>query len=140
MDSASHNHGDGDHDTVPPSPPREYNTDISPVTNNQKQSPVDNTGDPSDGRETSLSSDDGEGVQILTKRQLEKRPQSTQEIPVDRAQPPAPITHEDITDLLTALRSTNKTLQQQGLGITALEESLRSKKSGSRSPRQTRPK
>ncbi|MCI30578.1 hypothetical protein A2U01_0051788 [Trifolium medium] len=83
MASASHNQGDVDHDTVPPSPPREYNTVLSPVANNQEPSPVDNTGDPRDGRETSLSSDDGEGVQILTERQLEKRPQSTQEIPVD---------------------------------------------------------
>ncbi|MCI15146.1 hypothetical protein A2U01_0036282, partial [Trifolium medium] len=94
----------------------------------------DNTGDPRDGRETSLSSDeDGEGVQVLTARQAEKRLQSTQEIPVDRAQPPALITRENIANLITALRSTNETLQQQGLRITALEESLRSKKSRSRS-------
>ncbi|MCI92536.1 hypothetical protein A2U01_0113832, partial [Trifolium medium] len=69
--------------------------------------------------ETSLSSDDGEGVQILSERQLEKLPQSTQEIPVDRAQPLAPITREDVANLLTALRRTNETLQQQGLRITA---------------------
>ncbi|MCI46823.1 hypothetical protein A2U01_0068064, partial [Trifolium medium] len=80
----------------------------------------------------------GEDVQILTERQLEKRPQSTQEIPVDRAQPPALITREDIADLVIALRSTNETLQQQGLRITAMEESLRPKRSGSRSPRRTR--
>ncbi|MCI66996.1 hypothetical protein A2U01_0088254, partial [Trifolium medium] len=42
-------------------------------------------------------------------------PQSTQEIPVDRAQPSALITREDIANLITALRSTNETLQQQGL-------------------------
>ncbi|MCI57340.1 hypothetical protein A2U01_0078591, partial [Trifolium medium] len=35
----------------------------------------DNIGDPRDGRETSLSSDeDGECVQVLTARQAEKRP------------------------------------------------------------------
>ncbi|MCI64026.1 hypothetical protein A2U01_0085283, partial [Trifolium medium] len=63
-----------------------------------------------DGRETSLSSDeDGEGVQVLTECQAEKRPQSTQEIPVDRAQPPPLITREDIANLITALRSTNET-------------------------------
>ncbi|MCI85722.1 hypothetical protein A2U01_0107001, partial [Trifolium medium] len=72
-------------------------------------------GDPRDGRETSLSSDeDGEGVQVLTERQREKRPQSTQEILVDRAQPPALITRKDIANLITALRSTNETLHQQG--------------------------
>ncbi|MCI75477.1 hypothetical protein A2U01_0096746, partial [Trifolium medium] len=46
-------------------------------------------------------------------RQAEKRPQSTQEIAVDRAQPSALITRKDIADLVTALRSTNETLQQQ---------------------------
>ncbi|MCI56517.1 hypothetical protein A2U01_0077768, partial [Trifolium medium] len=72
-------HGDGDLDTAPPSPPYKYDTVLSPVPNDQEQIPVDNTGDPRDGRETSLSSDeDGEGVQILTERQAEKRPQSTQ--------------------------------------------------------------
>ncbi|MCI72457.1 hypothetical protein A2U01_0093720, partial [Trifolium medium] len=80
----------------------------------------------------SLSFDeDGEGVQILTERQAGKRLQSTQEIPVDRAQPPTLITREDIADLVTAPRSTNETLKQQGLGITALEESIRSKRSRS---------
>ncbi|MCI55699.1 hypothetical protein A2U01_0076950, partial [Trifolium medium] len=93
------NHGDGDHDTVPRSPPHEYDPILSPVGNVQEQIPVDNTGDPRDGRETSFSSDeDGEGVQILTARQAEKRPQSTPEIPVDRAQPPALITREDIAN------------------------------------------
>ncbi|MCI51106.1 hypothetical protein A2U01_0072350, partial [Trifolium medium] len=66
-------------------------------------------------------------------RQREKRPQSTQETPVDRAQPLALITREDIANLIIALRSTNETLQQQGLRITALEESLRSRKSRLRS-------
>ncbi|MCI45967.1 hypothetical protein A2U01_0067207, partial [Trifolium medium] len=75
---------------------------------------MDNTGDPRDGRETSFSSDeDGEDIQILTERQLEKRPQSTQEKAVDKAQPAAPLTRSDITDLLAALMSTNETLQQQ---------------------------
>ncbi|MCI35077.1 hypothetical protein A2U01_0056298, partial [Trifolium medium] len=66
--------------------------------------PVDYTADPRDGRETSISSDEeGDGVQILTERQREKRP------------------------------STNETLQQQGLRIIALEESMRSKRSHTRS-------
>ncbi|MCI19905.1 hypothetical protein A2U01_0041065, partial [Trifolium medium] len=92
------------------------------------------TGDPRDGRETSFSSDeDGEGVQILTERQREKCPQFTQEVPVDRAQPPVIITREDIANLITDLKSTNETLQQQGLRITTLEESIRSKRSTSRS-------
>ncbi|MCI52257.1 hypothetical protein A2U01_0073501, partial [Trifolium medium] len=72
MASASHNHGD--HDTVLRYPPREYDLVLTPVGNNQEQIPVDNTSDPRDGRETSLSSDeDGEGVQVLTARQAEKR-------------------------------------------------------------------
>ncbi|MCI79110.1 hypothetical protein A2U01_0100381, partial [Trifolium medium] len=57
----------------------------------------------------------------------------TQEIPVDRAQPPALITRDDIANLITALKSTNETLQQQGLRIAALEESMRSKRSATRS-------
>ncbi|MCH98288.1 hypothetical protein A2U01_0019288, partial [Trifolium medium] len=125
----------------PNSPPREHNTVISPGVNNQEQLPVDNTGDPRDGRKTSLSSDeDGEDVQILMERQLEKRPQITQEKTVDKTQSPAPLTRADITDLLAALRSTNETLHQHGLRITALEESIRSKRSGSRSPRRARPR
>ncbi|MCI75259.1 hypothetical protein A2U01_0096527, partial [Trifolium medium] len=78
---------------VPRSPPREFDPVLTPVGNNQEQIPVDYTGDPRDGRETSLSSDEeGDGVQILTERQRGKCPQSTQETPVDRAQPPALIT------------------------------------------------
>ncbi|MCI52790.1 hypothetical protein A2U01_0074036, partial [Trifolium medium] len=78
MASASHNCFDGDQDTVPPPPPREHDTVISPATNNQEQLPMDNTDDPRDGREASLSTDeDGDDVQIFTERQLEKRPQST---------------------------------------------------------------
>ncbi|MCI96589.1 hypothetical protein A2U01_0117889, partial [Trifolium medium] len=65
----------------------------------QEQIPVDNTGDPRDGRETSFSSDkDDDGVPVLTERQREKRPQFTQEIPVDRAQPPPLITRDDIAN------------------------------------------
>ncbi|MCI82683.1 hypothetical protein A2U01_0103957, partial [Trifolium medium] len=74
----------------------------TPVGNNQEQTPVDNTGDPRDGRETSLSSDEeGDDVPILTERQREKRPQFARETPVDRAQPPALITREDIANLIT---------------------------------------
>ncbi|MCI48959.1 hypothetical protein A2U01_0070202, partial [Trifolium medium] len=81
--------------------------------NDQEQISVDNTGDPRDGRETSISSDeDGESVQTLTERQREKCPQFTQETPVDRAQPHALITLKDIANLITTLRSTNETLQQ----------------------------
>ncbi|MCI88548.1 hypothetical protein A2U01_0109835, partial [Trifolium medium] len=70
----------------------------------------------------SLSSDEeGDGVPVLTERQREKYPQFTQDSPADRAQPPALITRKDITNLIIALRSTNETLQQQGLRITALE-------------------
>ncbi|MCI24651.1 hypothetical protein A2U01_0045836, partial [Trifolium medium] len=72
-------------------------------------------------------------VPVLTERQREKRPQFAQEITVDRAQPPTLITRDDIANLLTALRSINETLQQQGLRITALEESIRSKRDTTRS-------
>ncbi|MCI44055.1 hypothetical protein A2U01_0065294, partial [Trifolium medium] len=49
------------------------------------------------------------------------------------------LTRSDITDLLAAIRSTNETLQQQGLMISALEESIRPR-SRSRSPRKIRPR
>ncbi|MCI51022.1 hypothetical protein A2U01_0072266, partial [Trifolium medium] len=66
MVSASHNLNDGDHDTVPRSPPHEFDPVFAPVGNDQEQVPVDNIGDPRDGRETSISFDeDGEGVQVL---------------------------------------------------------------------------
>ncbi|MCI73240.1 hypothetical protein A2U01_0094504, partial [Trifolium medium] len=58
MVSASHHHGDGDHDTVPRSPSHEYGPVLSPSGNDQEQVAVDNTGDPRDGRETSFSSDE----------------------------------------------------------------------------------
>ncbi|MCI63832.1 hypothetical protein A2U01_0085089, partial [Trifolium medium] len=58
MASASHNHGDGDQDTVRRSPPREFDTVLTPVGNDQEQVPIGNTGDPRDGRETSFSSDE----------------------------------------------------------------------------------
>ncbi|MCI64103.1 hypothetical protein A2U01_0085360, partial [Trifolium medium] len=48
---------------------------LSLVGNDQEQISVDDTGDPRDGRETFISSDeDGEGVQVLTVRQAEKCP------------------------------------------------------------------
>ncbi|MCH95750.1 hypothetical protein A2U01_0016732, partial [Trifolium medium] len=134
-----HNQHDGDHDTAPPSPHRERPI-MSPVNDAEQQLPTNIVGDPRDGHETSLSSDDdGDAVQILTEWRKEKHPQSTQEIPVDKAQPSAVITREDFVNLITALKSTTETLKQQGERITALEESLRSKRSGSRSPRRSDP-
>ncbi|MCI93274.1 hypothetical protein A2U01_0114572, partial [Trifolium medium] len=50
MASASQNQRDGDDDTVPRSPPREGDPVLTPVGNNQDQTPVDNTDDPRDGR------------------------------------------------------------------------------------------
>ncbi|MCI93964.1 hypothetical protein A2U01_0115262, partial [Trifolium medium] len=49
MAIASHNRDDDD-DTVPRSPPREFDPVLTLVGNNQDQTPVDNTGDPRDGR------------------------------------------------------------------------------------------
>ncbi|MCI62473.1 hypothetical protein A2U01_0083730, partial [Trifolium medium] len=69
MASVSHNQRDGDDDTVPRSPPRESDPVLTLVGNNQDQTPVDNTGDPRDGRETSFSDEDGDDVPILTERQ-----------------------------------------------------------------------
>ncbi|MCI72070.1 hypothetical protein A2U01_0093333, partial [Trifolium medium] len=69
------------------SPHREHNTVLSPVRNTEKLVPET---DPSDGLETSLFSEDGEDLQVLTERQTGKRPQETQEIPVDNAQPIVP--------------------------------------------------
>ncbi|MCH82066.1 hypothetical protein A2U01_0002862 [Trifolium medium] len=65
------------HRRHPNSPHREHDIVLSPVCSNEKQVPET---DPRDGLETSLSSEDGEHVQVLTERQLGKRPQETQEI------------------------------------------------------------
>ncbi|MCI73994.1 hypothetical protein A2U01_0095258, partial [Trifolium medium] len=75
------------------SPHREHNTVLSPVRSNEKQVPET---DPKDGLEASPSSEDGEDLQILTERQLGKRPHETQEISVDNAQPIVPVTNADI--------------------------------------------
>ncbi|MCI38030.1 hypothetical protein A2U01_0059258, partial [Trifolium medium] len=104
----------GDHDAVPASPPPEHSPVLSPVDNNDQTLPES---DPRDGRETSLSSEEGDGVQILTDHQSGKRPKNTQEIPVDRTRPIVPPSNPDLATVLAALNKTNELLHQQNLRI-----------------------
>ncbi|MCI87715.1 hypothetical protein A2U01_0109000, partial [Trifolium medium] len=71
------------------------------------------------------SSDDGEDLQELTERQSGKRPQETQEIPVDNAQPIVPATSAYIAAVLAALKQTNEMLQHQSLRLDAVERNQR---------------
>ncbi|MCI31074.1 hypothetical protein A2U01_0052285 [Trifolium medium] len=66
MASLSQQLNDGvNHDVVPASPPPENGTVLSPVDDNNQTLPES---DPRDGCETSLSSEEGDDLQILTKR------------------------------------------------------------------------
>ncbi|MCI94967.1 hypothetical protein A2U01_0116265, partial [Trifolium medium] len=58
MASSSLNGSDGDQDIVIRSPPREHDTVISPVRNNQEQISANNAGDPRDGEEASPFTED----------------------------------------------------------------------------------
>ncbi|MCI42515.1 hypothetical protein A2U01_0063752, partial [Trifolium medium] len=89
--------------------PPEHGTVLSPVDDNDQTLPEY---DPRDGRETSPSSEEGDEVQILTERQSGKRPQDTQEIPVDRARPIAPTSNLDLAAILASLNKTNDLLHQ----------------------------
>ncbi|MCI66708.1 hypothetical protein A2U01_0087966, partial [Trifolium medium] len=62
MASTSNTHVDDDHDTVVPSPPREHNTVLSPVQNNDGQMPEHITGDPRDGEKASHFTEDEDEV------------------------------------------------------------------------------
>ncbi|MCI76852.1 hypothetical protein A2U01_0098122, partial [Trifolium medium] len=53
MASTSNTHVDDDHDTAVPSSPREHNTVLSPVQNNNGQMPKNIIGDRKDGEEAS---------------------------------------------------------------------------------------
>ncbi|MCI49910.1 hypothetical protein A2U01_0071154, partial [Trifolium medium] len=67
-------------------------------------------------------------------RQLGKRPQVTQEKPVDKAQPIAPPSNSDMADIIVALRHTNELLHRQILRIEALEQNQRPRRNNSGSP------
>ncbi|MCI87987.1 hypothetical protein A2U01_0109273, partial [Trifolium medium] len=58
----------GDQDHTVTSPPREHNTVLSPVQNNDAQMPENITGDPRDGEEASPFTEDEDEVQVLTER------------------------------------------------------------------------
>ncbi|MCI30361.1 hypothetical protein A2U01_0051570, partial [Trifolium medium] len=96
--------------------------------------PENITGDPRDGEEASPFTEDEDEVQVIAERQLGKRPQSTQEKLVDRAQPIAPPSDSDIAAVLAALKQTNVMLQRQNLRIEALERNQRHPRTNSRSP------
>ncbi|PNX57750.1 hypothetical protein L195_g058849, partial [Trifolium pratense] len=86
MASSSHQFnnttGDENVSNVPGSPSREHNTVLSPMRDNTITTAPES--DIRDDQETSVSSEE-EDVEVLTDRRTGKRPQPTQEIPVDNA-------------------------------------------------------
>ncbi|MCI48152.1 hypothetical protein A2U01_0069395, partial [Trifolium medium] len=64
------------------------------------------TDNPRDGEDASPFTEDEDEVQVLSERQLGKQPQSTQENPVDKAQPIALPSNSDIAAVLAALKHT----------------------------------
>ncbi|MCI77147.1 hypothetical protein A2U01_0098417, partial [Trifolium medium] len=66
--------------------------------------------DPRDGQETSWTSEDDDAL-VLTERQSGKRPQGTQEISVDTAQPTASVANADLAAVIAALKQTTEALQ-----------------------------
>jgi hypothetical protein len=125
MASASNTHNDADHGNnnrdfvLTASSPKEHNTILSPVRQNEQPVPES---DPRDGHETSLSSEEDDDMQVLTVRQSGKRPQNTQEIPVASAQPADQPTRADFQRILTALERNTELMAQQNRKIEALEE------------------
>jgi hypothetical protein len=138
MASASNTHNDADHgndnrDFVPTaSSPKEHNTVLSPVRQNEQPIPES---DPRDGHETSLSSEEDDDMQVLTVRQSGKRPQNTQEIPVASAQPADQPTRADFQRILTALERNTELMAQQNRRIEALEKNQRAQRAANSPPR-----
>jgi hypothetical protein len=138
MASASNTHNDADHgndnrDFVPTaSSPKEHNTVLSPVRQNEQPVPES---DPRDGHETSLSSEEDDDMQVLTVRQSGKRPQNTQEIPVASAQPADQPTRADFQRILTALERNTELMAQQNRRIEALEKNQRAQRAANSPPR-----
>ncbi|CAJ2663183.1 unnamed protein product [Trifolium pratense] len=128
--------GDDNVLNVPSSPPPQHNTVLSPVRDNTTASHGPET-DSRDGRETSLSSDE-EDVEILTDRQMGKRPQLKQEAPANNAEQPAVLANSEVAALIAALKQTteamqaqNRRLDEQSERIAALEKSRRRRKTNS---------
>ncbi|CAJ2665348.1 unnamed protein product [Trifolium pratense] len=121
---------------VPPSPPPQRNTVLSPVRDDTTVARGPET-DPRDGRETSLSSDE-EDVEALTDRRLGKRLQFKQEAPANNAEQPAVLANSEIAALIAALKQTteamqaqNRRLDEQSERIAALEKSRPPRKTNS---------
>ncbi|PNX69768.1 hypothetical protein L195_g064584, partial [Trifolium pratense] len=57
---------------------------------------------------------DEEDVEVLTERRMGKRPQPTQEIPVDTAGQVTTLANSDIAALIAALKQTTESVQAQG--------------------------
>ncbi|KAK2366720.1 hypothetical protein QL285_080069 [Trifolium repens] len=137
MASASNTHNDADHgndnrDFVPTaSSPKEHNTVLSPVRQNEQPVPES---DPRDGHKTSLSSEEDDDMQILTVHQSGKRPQNTQEIPVGSAQPADQPTRADFQRILTALERNTELMAQQNRRIEALEKNQRAQRAANSPP------
>ncbi|CAJ2662458.1 unnamed protein product [Trifolium pratense] len=121
---------------VPPSPPPQHNTVLSPVRDDTTVARGPEA-DSRDGRETSLSSDE-EDVEVLTDRRMGKRPQFKQETPANNAGQRATLANSEITALIAALKQTMEAMQAQGRRldeqserIAALERSRRRRKTNS---------
>ncbi|MCI42905.1 hypothetical protein A2U01_0064142, partial [Trifolium medium] len=90
-----------------------------------------------DGQETSWTSEDGD-VPVLTERKSGKRPQGTQEISVNTAQPTTSVTNTDLVAVIVALKQTTEALQsqsrridEQNLRLDALERNQRPQRNNS---------
>ncbi|PNX63739.1 hypothetical protein L195_g061778, partial [Trifolium pratense] len=107
---------------VPPSPPPQHNTVLSPVRDNTIATHGPET-DSRDGRETSVSSDE-EDVEALTERRTGKRPQFKQETPADNAGQPATLANSEIAALIAALKQTTEAMQAQGRRLDEQSERI----------------
>ncbi|CAJ2646924.1 unnamed protein product [Trifolium pratense] len=135
------NTGDENVINVPPSPPPQHNTVLSPVRDNTTAAHGPES-DSRDRRETSLSSDE-EDVEVATDRRTGKRPQFKQETPANNAGQPTTLANSEIAALIAALKQTTEAMQAQGRRldeqserITALEKSRRRRKTNSPPRRQ----
>ncbi|MCI44954.1 hypothetical protein A2U01_0066193, partial [Trifolium medium] len=77
-------------------------------------------------------------VPVLTERPSGKRPQGTQEISVDTAQPTTSVTNADLAVVIAALKQTTEALQsqsrrldEQNLRLDALERNQRPQRNNS---------
>ncbi|XP_045802482.1 proline-rich receptor-like protein kinase PERK9 [Trifolium pratense] len=116
------NTGDDNVLNVPPSPPPQHNTVLSPVRDDTTTTRGPES-DPRDGRETSVSSDE-EDVEVLTKRQTGKRPQLKQETPANNAGQAVTLANSEIAALKQTTESMQDTIKSQWLWPTGKKKLL----------------